>query len=533
MEIGRGSSTTALSPQITEKDQVLLLAKDIVKKFPGVVAVNHVTYDLKAGEIHGLLGQNGAGKSTLLKVLYGIHRPDHGELYVYGRKVFFKSPRDAREHGIILVHQEVTLMPHLTALENIALLGFMWRKWGARFKKTKFKLYIEDILSKFGIELDLDAKVRDLSVAEKMLVQVATALSMDARILLLDEPTSPMSPKEVERLFDAMKRLKARNLGIAFVTHRVNEALEICDRITVLRNGFKVGTVESRNIDAHELVKMMLGREASEVYMVRDFSDIDKVLARTREEVPLIELRNIVTKPQSPVEVPLKNVSVKVYRGEIVAVFGLVGAGKTELGKTLIGLTKVVSGEIRYMERRVKIKSPADALRLGIMYLPEDRRSEGLIPGFTVVANMDISSLKEYTKWFMVIDRRKEEAAGNDMVKKLNIVTPSLYVKVPKLSGGNQQKVLVARAMLTKARLVIFDEPTIGIDVGAKAEIRRLIYRYSREQGVSVLLLTSEVDEALGLADRIYVMRDGRILGEFINKNLDRDTVLKVLVYGK
>lgn len=513
--------------------EVLLLAKDIVKRFPGVIAVNHVTYDLRAGEVHGLLGQNGAGKSTLLKILYGIHRPDEGELYVYGEKVVFKSPRDARERGIILVHQEVTLMPHLTALENIALLGFMWKKWGARFKRREFKQYLENLLSRYGIELDLDAKVRDLSVAEKMLVQVVTALSMDARILLLDEPTSPMSPKEVERLFDAIRRLRDRGLAIAFVTHRVNEALEICDRITVLRNGFKVGTVRSSEVTPHELVKLMLGREAREIYMVRDFSDIDKVVERIRSETPLIELRNISTRPQSPVEVPLRNVSIKVHRGEIVAVFGLVGAGKTELGKTLLGLTKIVSGEVRYMGRPVKIRSPVDALRLGIIYLPEDRRNEGLIPGFNVVANMDISSLRAFTKWMFVIDKRREEEAGSDMVKKLNIVTPSLYVKVPKLSGGNQQKVLVARAMLSGARLVIFDEPTIGIDVGAKAEIRRLIYRYSRDQGVSVLLLTSEVDEALGLADRIYVMRDGRILGEFVNKNLNRDTILKTLVYAK
>lgn len=507
-----------------------LLAKDIVKTFPGVIAVNNVTFDLRYGEIHGLLGQNGAGKSTLLKVIYGIHRPDRGKLYVDGKEVHFKSPREARKHGIVLVHQEITVMPDLTALENIALLGFMWDGITKRFSYGDLRRDVEELLSGFKIHIDLNAKVRDLSAAERMLIQVVAALTINAKILLLDEPTSPLSLHEVKQLFNVLDQLKKEGFAMAFVTHRINEALEICDRITVLRNGEKVGTVEKGSVDAHSLVKMMLGRELEEVYMVRDQQAFNLLQSKYASEEPLIELRNIHTVPQTGTEVPLRGVNIKVYEGENVAVFGFIGAGKTELGKTLLGLTKVVKGDIIYKGKRIKIKSPVDAIEYGIFYLPEDRRNEGLIPHFTVAANMDISSLNIVKKYGLLVDQRKETALALEMIKKLSIVTPSPNIRVVQLSGGNQQKVLVARAMLSNAKLVIFDEPTVGIDVGAKAEIRRLIFRYSRERGVASLVLTSDLDEALGLADRIYVMRDGKIVGEFVNKDLNRDEILKLLV---
>lgn len=511
------------------QSSLAVLAENIVKRFPGVVAVNNVTFDLRYGEIHGLLGQNGAGKSTLLKVMYGVHRPDHGNIYVDNRKVFIKSPRDARKLGIALVHQEIAVLPHLTVLENIALLGFSWGNLISKFDRSEFKNYIDKIMSRFGIDLEFNEKVRNLSSAEKMLVQIVAALSINAKILLLDEPTSPLSLHEVEKLFDVLKQLKKEGLAITFVTHRVNEALDICDRITILRNGEKVATVESKDIDAHTLIKLMLGREPEELYRVRVDKDIEIIFSRYLGEVPLIELKNISIQPQTAAEVPLKNINLKIYQGEVVAVFGFIGAGKTELGKTLIGLTKVSHGDILYMGKKIKIKSPVEAIKYGIFYLPEDRRVEGLIPHFTVVANMDISSLDIVKKFGIFIDSLKELNLSLDMIKKLNVVTSSPYAKITQLSGGNQQKVLVARAMLTNAKLVIFDEPTVGIDVATKAEIRRLIYRYARERGVSSLVLTSDVDEALGLADRIYVMRDGKIVREYINKNLDRDEILKNL----
>ncbi|MEM1525959.1 MAG: sugar ABC transporter ATP-binding protein [Ignisphaera sp.] len=506
-----------------------ILAKNIVKKFPGVIALNNVNFDAAYGEIHGLLGQNGAGKSTLLKIIYGIHKPERGELYINNVKTSMKSPRDARKHGIVLVHQEITVIPHLTVLENIALLGFTWNTLMSKFSWRDFRMSIEDLLSKFDIDLDLSAKVRNLGAAERMIVQIVSALSINAKILLLDEPTSPLSLHEIERLFSVLNQLKKNNIAMVFVTHRVNEALEICDRITVLRNGEKIATIESKSIDTHELIKLMLGREPEELYRFRIEGEAKLLLEKYSMTTPLIELVNISTKPSSPNEIPLKNINLKVYPGEVVAVFGFVGAGKTELGKTIIGLTEITSGYFKYMGRTVKIKSPVHALRYGIYYLPEDRRVEGLIPHFTVASNMTISSLHQFAKAGTVLDLSKEVSVANNMVKILNIVTPSPLAKILQLSGGNQQKVLVARAMLSNAKIVVFDEPTVGIDVGAKAEIRRLIYRYSREKGVSSLVLTSDVDEALGIADRIYVIKDGVIVKEFINERLDRDEVIKVL----
>lgn len=506
-----------------------LLAENIIKRFPGVVAVNNVTFELRYGEIHGLLGQNGAGKSTLLRVIYGVYKPDHGNIYIDGKKVFLRNPRDARSHGIALVHQEITVIPSLTVLENIALLGFSWNSLNSKFDHTRFREYIDRIISRFKIELSLNERVKNLSAAERMLLQVIAALSINAKILLLDEPTSPLSLHEIERLFDVLNQLRKEGLAIAFVTHRVNEAIDICDRITVLRNGVKVDTVESKAIDTHTLIKLMLGRDPEELYRVRTDKDVEVAISKYASEIPLIELRNISTQPQIAAEMPLKNINIKVYQGEVVAVFGFVGAGKTELGKTLMGLTKISRGDLLYMGKRIRIKSPVDAVKYGIFYLPEDRKIEGLIPHFTVVSNMDISSLNIVKRFGMFIDASKELNISLDMIKKLSIVTPSPYTRIIQLSGGNQQKVLVARAMLTSAKLVIFDEPTVGIDVAAKAEIRRLIFRYARERNVSSLVLTSDVDEALGLADRIYVMKDGEVIREYINKNIDRDEILKNL----
>ena len=511
------------------EDRQALLAENIVKRFPGVVAVNNVTFELRYGEIHGLLGQNGAGKSTLLRVIYGVHKPDHGNIYIDGRKVVLKSPRDARMHGIALVHQEITVIPDLTVLENIALLGFSWNWLTSRFDYASFKEYIDRIMSRFRVELELSEKVRNLSAAERMLLQVVAALSINAKILLLDEPTSPLSLHEIERLFDVLNQLRKEGLATVFVTHRVNEAIDVCDRITILRNGEKIATVESRAIDVHTLIKLMLGREPEELYKVRTDKDVELVIGRYATEIPLIEMRNVSTQPQRAAEMPLKKINLKIYEGEVVAVFGFVGAGKTELGKALIGLTKISHGDFLYMGKRVKIKSPVDAVRYGIFYLPEDRKIEGIIPHFTVASNMDISSLNIVKRFGIFVDGARELRISLDMIKRLNIVTSSPYARITQLSGGNQQKVLVARAMLTKARLVIFDEPTVGIDVATKAEIRRLIFRYARERGVSSLVLTSDVDEALGLADRIYVMRDGEIIREYINRNVDRDEILKNL----
>ena len=509
-----------------EEERVLLKAENIYKYFPGVVALNDVTYDLMKGEIHGLLGQNGAGKSTLLKILYGLYKPDRGRILFRGKEIKLKSPMDARRLGIVLVHQEITLIPDLSVLENIALLGYMWRNWASRFDRGEISNRVEKTLGNLGFDINLRARARDLSVAEKMLIQIAAALTVDAKVLLLDEPTSPMTPKEIDRLVESMKRLASRGVGIAFVTHRVTEAVEICDRITILRNGSKVATLRSSEADVRELIRLMLGRDIGEIYMVRE----RETKTSTKTSI-LVEIKDLHTIPRTALEIPLKGINIKIHKGEIVAVVGLIGSGKKELGRSLIGLSNIVSGDILFNGNRVKIKSPADALKLGILFVPEDRRYEGLIPDFTVAQNMDISSLWRFTMLSFIIDYKRERLTAADMIKRLNIASPGPETKVTKLSGGNQQKTLIARAMLAEAKLVILDEPTIGIDIGSKAEIRRIAYKYSRERGVSLLILTSDVDEALGIADRIYVIKDGVIIAEHINsEELSREELIAEMV---
>lgn len=514
-----------------EAETSIIMAQNISKAFPGVQALDNVSYDIRRGEVHGLLGQNGAGKSTLLKILYGIYRPDSGKIFFEGREVLLRSPREARSMGIALVHQEITLLPDLSVLENIALLGPMWRRWASRFVPEDLEDSVKDLLGELGSDIDLAVKVKKLTVAEKMIVQMSAALALNAKVILLDEPTSPMTPVEIEKLLEAIKKLRARGVGLAFVTHRVGEAIGICDRISVLRNGQKVATLRPSETSIQDLARLMLGREFSEVYIVRkqEWKNPQKIVQDPAK--PLLEMKNVYTSSRGSLEAPLRNVNLKIYRGEVIGVVGLLGSGKKELGRTLIGLSRMERGEIYYEGKRVKITSPRYALRLGIAYIPEDRRYEGLVPDFSVAHNMDLSSLSKISRAGFLIDLAKEAQGAVKMIKSLGIVAPSPFAKVTKLSGGNQQKVLISRAILSEAKLVIFDEPTIGIDIGSKMEIRKLIYNHSREKGVSALVLTSDVDEALGLADRIYVIREGSIVSEHINdEHLSRDEILERLV---
>jgi len=497
----------------------LLIAEGITKIFPGVVALDNVSFDLKPGEIHGLLGQNGAGKSTLLKILYGYYAPDKGRIIIKGNEVKLKTPRDARNHGISFSTQEITLLPHLTVLENIMLLGSYWNKEFSYLNKEKILDYVLELIKEYGIEINPNEKVRYLGTANKMIVQVLASLSMNADIFLFDEPTSPLSPYEVEKIFNLINMLKSKGKGVVFVTHRVDEALKICDRITVLRNGKKIGTVDAHKTNEEELIEMMLGTQIHEFYFVEEGKEMKEI---TKIETPLIELRGIYSIPTKPTEVPLRNVNLRIYENEVVTVFGIIGAGKTELGKLLIGITKMARGDIYYKGKKIKIKSPAHALsKYGIFYLTEDRRAEGIIPLLSVLANMSISAFKNVSLGGILINAFKERELGTRFVKELDIKAPSLYVRASNLSGGNQQKVLLARALMTSAKLLIIDEPTVGIDIGAKIEIRRTIREISSKKGISVLVLTSDLDEALGIGERVYFMHNGTIVSEYTNNNPD------------
>ena len=516
---------------INENNNVLLLAENITKRFPGTIALDNVTFDLKYGEVHGLLGQNGAGKSTLLKILYGYYKPDSGKIIIQGREVKLHNPADARKHGIILVNQEITLMPHLTVYENIALLGFLWKKAFSGFNKNEIKSQVRDLMNKYSIELDPDLKVRELSTANKMLVQILAALSINAKVILFDEPTSPMSPREVEQILDVIRSLKKNGMSIVFVTHKLQEAIEVCDRITVLRNGKVIGTVNSSNVTEKELAEMMLGTELKEFYFVREGWVNKAIEIENVSKVPLIELRNVYTIPIKPTDVPLRGVNLKVYDGEVVAVFGLIGAGKSELGRLLVGLGKISKGEILYYGKSIKIRSPTHALeRYKIAYLPEDRKTDGIIPHYSVASNISISALSLISKLKFLLDLRKEYDLAVTMIRSFNIRTPSPHVKITSLSGGNQQKTLVARGLASKVKLLIVDEPTVGIDIGAKIEIRKTLYKLSKENNISVLVLTSDLDEALGIADRLYLMHEGKIIEEYMIKPDNIEDIRKKVI---
>lgn len=501
------------------EDNISLLAENITKRFPGTVALDNVTFDLEYGEVHGLLGQNGAGKSTLLKILYGYYRPDSGRIVIQGREVRLHNTADARKHGIILVNQEITLMPHLTVYENIALLGFLWGKAFSDFDKNKIRSQIKDLMGKYGIELNPDLKIRELNAASKMLVQILAALSMNAKIILFDEPTSPMSLRETEQILDVIRALKKNGISITFVTHKIQEAIEICDRITVLRNGKAIGTVNSSNVTEKELAEMMLGIELKGFYSVKEGWVNKAIEMENVSKVPLIELHDVHTIPIKPTDVPLRGVNLKIYDGEVVAVFGLIGAGKSELGRLLVGLGKISKGMVLYYGKPIKIKSPTHALeKYKIAYLPEDRKTDGIIPHYSVASNISASALSLISKIKFLLDLRKEHDLAVTMIRSFNIKTSSPYVKITSLSGGNQQKVLVARGLASKVKLLIIDEPTVGVDIGAKIEIRKTIYKLSKEDNVSVLVLTSDLDEALGMADRLYFMHEGKIIREYAIK---------------
>ena len=501
---------------------VILKTVGIVKKFPGVVALKGIDFELLKGEIHALVGQNGAGKSTFVKILNGIYTPDKGEIYIKGKKVNIRKPIDAKRHGITLVHQEVTLVPYMTIAENIYLSKIPLMK--PVVKPINKRVVIEEVkeyLKLLGLEVEPYMKVKELSVGEQQLVQIARALAENADILCLDEPTSALTPGEVERLFEILKELKDQGKSIIFITHHIDEVFRIADRVTILRDGEKVATLEVSETNPYEVVKLMLGREPSQFYVTKK-----KVFHEG--EKPILEVKNLATMPEKARGVRLSNISFELYRGEILGVIGLLGSGKTELGKALFGIEKVVSGEIYVDGRKVVIRNPIDALRHGIFYLPENRRVEGLVLTMTVRENIILSSIKNVMKTLGIRNIEAERKIALEWIKKLNIVTPSTEVKAMNLSGGNQQKVVMAKALQARPRIMIFDEPTMGIDVGAKVEIRRIISQLS-QQGYSIILLSSDVDEVLALADRIMVMYRGRKITLLPNKDLTREQIMEMM----
>ncbi|HEX7549902.1 MAG TPA: sugar ABC transporter ATP-binding protein [Candidatus Methylomirabilis sp.] len=492
----------------------LLQVEGISKSFPGVMALHRVDFDLRAGEVHVLIGENGAGKSTLIKLLSGVYPKDEGRFLLAGQEVAIGSVRAAQELGVATIYQEMNLIPELTVAQNI-FLGREPRRAGGLFVDVEAaRRQSAEILASLGQHIDPDAQVKTLSVPQQQMVEVAKALSMAARLVIFDEPTDTLAEKETEALFRTVRLLKAKGIGIIYISHRLEEIREIGDRVTVLRDGHLIGTRAVAEVTTDDLIRMMVGRELKDQFPRH---------RRPWGEVAL-ELRHVFLRGV------LHDVNLTVHRGEIVGLSGLVGSGRTALARVIFGVDRPDSGEIRVFGKPVTIDSPLAATKLGLAFLTEDRKALGLFQIRPVSDNIILAAIRRLFPRFW-IDAATERAVAQDYVTRLRIQTPSLSQLVQNLSGGNQQKVVLAKWLATQAKLFILDEPTRGIDVGAKLEIHRLMDELVA-QGTPIVMISSEMPEILGMSDRIYVMGDGRIRGEFAHHEASQERILKCAVGG-
>ena len=476
-------------------EQYLLEMKHICKSFPGVKALQDVSLQLKAGEIHALLGENGAGKSTLIKVLGGIYIAEEGEIYIEGKKVEIGGVKDAQANGIAIIHQELVLVPYMTVAENI----FLGREHGkVRFvNKESMNKEAQTLLDQYQMNINAETLIKDLTIAQQQMVEIVKAISFNSKILVMDEPTSSISDKEVGFLFETMRTLTKKGVGIIYISHKMSELEEICDRVTVMRDGTYVGTKEVKDTSKDELVAMMVGRELTNYY-TRDFGSSDEVV---------LKCENIADGKMA------RGASFEVHKGEIIGFAGLVGAGRSEVMKCIFGLTKNSTGDI-YMEgKKIEIHSPIDAVKYGIALVPENRKQEGLYKVQSVKFNSTIQVLKDFIKGIRV-DLDKEEKITQDYIDMMSTKTPSQEQMIGNLSGGNQQKVMIGRWLATNPKVLILDEPTRGVDVGAKSEIYAIMNELAK-QGMAIIMISSELPEILNMSDRIYVMREGKIRGCF------------------
>ncbi|MED3624781.1 sugar ABC transporter ATP-binding protein [Neobacillus thermocopriae] len=499
--------------------QTKLEMKNISIEFSGVKALNGVHFSMESGTIHALIGANGAGKSSLMKVLSGAYNHYSGEIRLGGQTVMIRTPKHAQDAGIQMVYQEVdtALIPYLTVAENIMLLDTIhnmgkkqWIKWGEIHKRAT------EILKSMNINLSTRKLVSELTLAEKQMVLIARAISNQCKFLILDEPTAPLSHMETEELFRIVRDLKEKGVGIIFISHRLPEIFEICEEITIMRNGELVVKEKVPDTTPNQVVEHMLGQKLEEQFPARE-----TVVGNTVLEVKGLSDSN-----------KLKDLHIYVRAGEVVGIAGLVGAGKTELCKALFGAEKWSAGKVLLKGNKIKIKNPFDAVKKGIALVPEERRKEGILVNESVATNLTTAHLKEFTKGFSILDRRKEKAVAKQWIHSLGIKTPSEETKVENLSGGNQQKVAIGKWLVADADLYIFDEPTKGVDVGAKRDIFELIAQLVRS-GKAVLYASSELSEIMGITDRVYVLYDGKSVKELETKNTNEEELLYYSTGGR
>jgi ribose transport system ATP-binding protein len=488
----------------------LVKAEHITKAFSGVPALWDVGFDLRPGEVHALLGENGAGKSTLMKIISGVYTKDAGSLYINGKKILRDlTPQSAQVLGIGIIHQELNLCPHLTVAENI-FLNREFTSVGVLNKKTQ-NIEAKKYLKSLNLDIDPDTLVRELPVSKQQMVEICKTLSMNANIIIMDEPTSALTEKEIEDLFRVIALLKSEGRGIIYISHRLEELSRIVDRCTILRDGQYVTTLNFAETSLPEIISYMVGRSLTEKFPRVETPKGEKVL----------EVRNL----SSPHGVGVKNVSFSLYRGEILAFAGLMGAGRTELVRAISGADKMSDGEILIEGKPARIRSPKEAITQGFFCAPEDRKRDGLCVKMSLAENITLPSLDIVSR-FGVISRRQEVRKTGEMIKNLKIKTSGVDQFVRNLSGGNQQKVVVGKWLMRNARVLVFDEPTRGIDVASKIEIYNIINDL-KKSGIGVMFVSSELPEVLGMSDRIIVMCNGRITAELVTKETTQEEILK------
>lgn len=515
IEINSGATSCPNMCHHQLNNDYILRMLNIVKDYPGVRALDNAKLEVRSGEVHALVGENGAGKSTLIKILSGAVQRDTGEIHFDGTPVVIATPREAQELGISVIYQEFNLVPALTVVENI-FLGRELKRSRFGFLDKRCEIHeAEELLAKVGIQLNPRTPVNQLSVAQRQMVEIAKALSLKAKLIAMDEPSATLTMRELENLFELIRRLKQTGVSVIYISHRLDEIFEIADRVTVFRDGLWVDTRSIDEVKKDEIIEMMVGRKLTEEFPERKGTAGEELLSvkgLSREGV-------------------LHDISFSLRSGEVLALTGLVGSGRTELARVIFGADKPDSGNIYLQGRRVFVKSPLDAIRNGISLLVEDRKQHGLVLGMTVRENITLAGLSNLAIFGGIVKSKMENRTADKYIRELHIRTPSREGITKNLSGGNQQKVVLSKWLFTDAKVVIFDEPTRGIDVGAKVEIYNLINQLT-ERGVGILMISSELSEVLGMSDRILIMREGRIRAELKTSEATQTMIMSHAVGG-
>lgn len=490
------------------KEDIIISIKNVNKSFPGVKALDNACFELRRGEVHALLGENGAGKSTLMKILTGLISKDEGEILFNGKSIEGWSIRESQKAGIAMIYQELHLVPNLTVAENV-FLGKEKKKHGmVDYPRMKEETNI--ILSQLGVDLDPEILVKDLSIAYQQIVEITKAISLKAKVLIMDEPTAPLTNEEVEMLFELIRKLKKSGVSIIYISHRLEELAQICDRATIFRDGKYISTLDVMGTKKSQFISLMVGRKMDQLFPAA---------------VPVSPEAPIVLETEKLTTVKIKNISLRLKKGEILGIAGLVGSGRTEFLRALAGADPVVSGKIFIQGKEVSIKKPADAIGYKIAMVPEDRKQQGLILGMSVQDNLIYPNLSKYSKAGFLHTKKIVQSVGNT-IKQLNIKTPTPGQKTIFLSGGNQQKVVVGKWLLSEPDIILFDEPTRGIDVGAKFEIYCILNEL-KSNGKSIIVVSSEMPELIGMADRLYIFCNGFLTGELNKSEMNEEAILR------